>query len=200
MAEQASAPTMPTVDRSLSTLTSLFIEWTEGTTGDIEIDGYKVYLIEMATGIVSLQYDGSKNADVLHYTIDDLITAEYYSVYVQAVNYNGISLESEEAVFVVCLAPTHIDSPYFISSTGTSLTMGWTKPDYTGGCPIISYALLMQDPNAVDFTEIDSETISDKPYLTEHTVSSLTEIGDFYKFKIQVINEIADITSLEIEL
>jgi hypothetical protein len=54
MAEQASAPTLPTIDRSLSTITSLFIEWTEGTSGDIEIDGYKVYLIEMATGIVSL--------------------------------------------------------------------------------------------------------------------------------------------------
>jgi hypothetical protein len=135
----------------------------------------------------------------LHYSIDNLITAEYYSVYVQAVNYNGISLESETAVFVVCLAPTHIDSPYFISSTETSLTMGWTKPEYTGGCPILSYALLMQEPSATEFTEIDSVTISDKPYLTSHTVSSLTEIGDFYKFKIQVINEIGDTSSLEIE-
>lgn len=143
MAAIASPPNKPTVNRSLSTLTSLFIEWTEGTPGDIEIDGYQVYLIEMATGKVSLQYDGSTNSDVLHFSIENLKTAAYYSVYVQAVNFNGISLESEEAVFAVCLAPTHIDSPYFISSTKTTLTMGWTKPEYTGGCPILSYALLM---------------------------------------------------------
>ena len=35
MASQAATPTKPTVNRELSTLTSVFIEWTEGTAGDI---------------------------------------------------------------------------------------------------------------------------------------------------------------------
>jgi hypothetical protein len=68
-------------------------------------------MIEIATGIVTLEYDGSKNPDIFTYSIPDLVTGAYYSVYVQAVDFNGWSLESESAVFVVCLAPTHIDSP-----------------------------------------------------------------------------------------
>lgn len=53
LANPASPPTKPTVDRSLSSLTSLFIEWTEGTPGDIPIDGYQMFMIEIATGIVT---------------------------------------------------------------------------------------------------------------------------------------------------
>jgi hypothetical protein len=40
MADPASQPTKPTVNRSLSSLTSVFIEWTQGVAGDISIDGY----------------------------------------------------------------------------------------------------------------------------------------------------------------
>jgi hypothetical protein len=143
MAMRANRPTTPTVDRSLSSLTSLFIRWTEGTNGNIPVLGYKLYMIELSTGEVTLEYDGSNNADIYHYWISHLVTNAYYSVYTVAVDFNGASLESEEAVFAVCLAPDHIDSPHFISATKTSLTMGWTKPAYTGGCPILSYALWM---------------------------------------------------------
>jgi len=126
MSLPAAQPTVPTVNRELSSLTSVFIEWTQGTPGDIPIDGYKLYMIEMATGIVTLPYDGSKNPDVYSASIQNLVTGAYYSFYVVAVDFNGESLESESAVFVVCLAPTHIDSPDYVSSTQTSFTLSWT--------------------------------------------------------------------------
>lgn len=54
MAMRANQPTKPTVSRELSTLTSLYVHWTESLTpGDIKIEGYLVYLIEMATGQVT---------------------------------------------------------------------------------------------------------------------------------------------------
>jgi hypothetical protein len=64
---------------------------------------------------------------------------------VRAVDFNGVSIESEESVFVVCLAPTHIDKPDYVSSTQTSFTLAWNKPDYTGGCPILTYRIHMHD-------------------------------------------------------
>jgi hypothetical protein len=157
-------------------------------------------MIEIATGILTLEYDGSKNPDVYTYSIPDLLTGAYYSVYVQAVDFNGWSLESESAVFVVCLAPTHIDSPDYISSTKTSFTLSWTKPDYTGGCPVWSYAVYMHDGEVSStYVQVDSELISDKPYLTEHTFEGLLLTGNFYNFKVEVINEIGSVTSLPAE-
>ena len=197
LASQAATPTKPTVDRDLSTLNSVFIEWTEGTLGDIPIDGYRLWMIELATGTVSLVYDGANNARVFYQSIQNLETGAYYSFYVQAVNFNGWSLESEASVFSVCLQPTHIDSPDYVSSTKTSFTLRWTKPEYTGGCPILSYAVHMNDGlGGSIFTEVDNASIANKPYLTEHTFAGLSLTSNFYKFKVEVINEIGSAISL----
>lgn len=142
--------------------------------GDIPVLGFKLYLIEISTGNVSLAYDGSSNSKITSYSIEGLITNAYYAVYVVAIDFNCESLNSEELVLPVCLAPTHIDSVYFISSTKTSLTLGWTKPDYTGGCPILSYAIYMNEGNLNSaWVEVDAIKIRNKPYITSHTFEGL---------------------------
>lgn len=99
-------------------------------------------------------------------------------------DFNGVSLESSEEVFAVCLEPDHIDRPYFVESTKTSIEVAWTKPDYTGGCPILSYHLLMKKPSGSVFEEVDKEQIENKPYLTQHKVEGLNELSGIYEFKI----------------
>ena len=94
-----------------------------------------------------------------------MITGNYYSFYVVAVDFNDVSEESEESVFVVCLTPTHIDSPYFISADQTSITMGWTKPGYLGGCPLLTYKLHMREPGEQHFSVVDESLIANRPYL-----------------------------------
>lgn len=64
MAMRANSPTSPTVDRSLSSLTSLFIRWTEGTSGDIPILGYYLYMIDLRTGVIEQVYDGSHSPEI----------------------------------------------------------------------------------------------------------------------------------------
>jgi hypothetical protein len=49
------------------------------------------------------------------------------------------------------------------------------------------------------YAQVDSALISDKPYLTEHTFEGLLLTGNFYKFKVEVINEIGSVTSLPAE-
>lgn len=55
--------------REYSTLTSIFVQWDEVEIGDIPILGYKLYLIEISSGLESLIYDGSLNAERLSYLI-----------------------------------------------------------------------------------------------------------------------------------
>ena len=69
-----------------------------------------------------------------------------------------------------------------------------------GGCPVWSYAVYMHDGEAASsYIEVDSIEIRNKPYITQHTFSGLTLIGNFYKFKVEVINEIGSVTSLPAE-
>jgi len=54
LAMRANAPQKPTVDRSLSSLESLFVRWEQGADGDIPILGTKLYMIELSSGQVTL--------------------------------------------------------------------------------------------------------------------------------------------------
>lgn len=53
---------------------------------------------------------------------------------------------------------------------------------------------------ASSYVEVDSEKIRNKPYVTEHTFEGLSLTGNFYKFKVEVINEIGSVISLPIQL
>lgn len=46
------------------------------------------------------------------------------------------------------------------------------------------------------WTQVDKDTISNKPYLTEHTIKDLDKIGTTYFFKIVTFNEIGESESL----
>lgn len=147
----------------------MFVEWTEGTAGDIPIDGYLLYMIKKGTGVQTLVYDGSLNPDTKTFEITGLETAEYYALSLKSVNFNGVSEPGPELVPVVCLAPTHIESVKYQSSTLSSITVYWKTPTDMGGCPLLSYALYVNDGlGGSSFTEVDSVQIRDRPYLTQH--------------------------------
>jgi len=58
---------------------------------------------------------------------------------------NGFGPESGIASLIACTAPSGLSAPYFISSTGSSQTIGWTTPADEGGCPITGYAVFRDD-------------------------------------------------------
>ena len=111
-----------------------------------------------------------------------LTTGKAYSFYVQAINYNGLSLLSDEVSSLACLAPTNMPTPYLISSTTSSITVGWEPPMSDGGCPIYTYALYVNDGLGNPPTLTDDSQISGKPYLSSHTVIGLTQLGNPYQF------------------
>jgi len=197
MAAPATPPNAPSIDRSRSSLTSLFVTWDRVAQGDIPIDGYLLYMIVKGSGESSLAYDGSFNPDTTNFLITSLQTGEYYALYLQSVNFNGVSQPGRELVAPVCLAPNHIESVKYISSTKSSINVGWTTPTYTGGCPLLSYSLYINNGLGGSlFSEVNPAQINDKPYITNYDVTGLTHLGNFYKFKITVKNEIGTVESL----
>jgi hypothetical protein len=101
LAHRAARPAAPTVDYAKSSLTSLFVKWNP-VTGDIETEGYILTMLEMSTGIVTIVYDGSLNPLITAYNVGGLTTGSQYAFYVQSLDFNGVSLSSDESVFVVC--------------------------------------------------------------------------------------------------
>ena len=125
LAQPASTPTAPSINWDFSSATSMFVQWAEGTAGDIPILGYKLYMIEKGSGVETLVYDGSLNPLTTQYSVSGLVPGEYYAFYVVAIDFNSESDKSDETLAVMCEAPGHIESPYYISSTEASITLGW---------------------------------------------------------------------------
>ena len=114
-------------------------------------------MVEMANGNLELVYDGSLNAAITSYLVQGLNTGAYYGFYVTSVNFNGESLPSDELIAVVCLPPQHLEKLDFVSATRNTISMSWTQPTSTGGCPILSYAIFSDlGVSGASFTEVDS--------------------------------------------
>lgn len=68
--------------------------------------------------------------------------------------------------------------PYYISSTTTSINIGWKSPEDNGGCPIYTYELWRNDGDGTDPSIlVDDAAIRGKPYLTSYDVTGLTNLG-----------------------
>lgn len=129
LAKIVAAPQKPVIDKNLSTRTSHFITWQEGTpAGDIPILGYKLFMIEKGSGKSSLAYDGSLSRSTKSFNVKGLETGKYYAFYVTARDFNGESQPSEEVVGVVCEKPGHISRPAFVKAQKTSIEVAWTAP------------------------------------------------------------------------
>jgi len=72
LAANVAKPATPTVDPSKGTLTSLYVSWAAVAAGDIDTDGYLLYMAEQGSGEFTLIYDGSKNPDILAMNVTGL--------------------------------------------------------------------------------------------------------------------------------
>jgi hypothetical protein len=124
----------------------MYIEWAAVTPADsLVVDGYKLNVTQLGTGLSWNVYDGSENNQRLFYNVTGLETGERYAFTVDSVNFNGISPASDELIVVACKPPDGFPKPYYIESTSSTVTVGWTSPSDTGGCNLLGYELQIND-------------------------------------------------------
>lgn len=116
-------------------------------------------------------YDGSRNANVRTYLIDNLVTGNSYTFRLIAVNFNGEGPASSPITLKSCTAPSSIDPPFATETTETTIALSWAPPKDAGGCPITGYELYVDDGNGGSFTNTDSSVIANKPYLRSHLLT-----------------------------
>lgn len=102
-------------------------------------------MAEYGSEVFSTIYVGTNRPQTLSYTATQLETGKIYQFKIVALNYNGESEESDVYFFNACNTPTSFDAPYRITSTSTSIKIGWNPPTNDGGCPILGYAVYRDD-------------------------------------------------------
>ncbi len=76
-------------------------------------------------GNFNLAYNGAGFPYVLTYTATGLTTGLPYRFKVIALNINGASNASDFTTIYACLKPTNVLTPFKVSTTKNSITIGW---------------------------------------------------------------------------
>ena len=177
-------PNAPTKIESQSTQTSITIQWDESpTVYTTPITGYMIYG-DNGTGGKFLLYDGSNQPNVLTHTFGGLVTGLPYQFAVAALNINGESLQSSSSEIYACNVSSNFSAPVKISTSKTSITIGWEAPQ-NNGWPIQSYSIYRDDGEGGSITiEVDSSTVRNQPSLRQYEITGLTPTGATFRFKI----------------
>ena len=138
-----------------------------------------------------IAFDGTDNFFTLTFAATELETGLPYRFYIVALNINGASENSDITTIYACVKPSENGTPFKISTTKTSITIGWTEPR-SEGCPLQSFSILRDSgvpgvSDAIDI-EVDPHIVNDKPSLREYNISGLTNTGNTYRFIVRAYN------------
>jgi hypothetical protein len=110
-----------------------------------------LYVDDGYSGNFNLVYNGIGYPNVLTYTATNLITGLPYRFKLVSYNVNGASPDSSIVTIYSCLKPTKVFAPYKISTTTTSITIGWFEPT-SNGCPITGFEIYRDTGNSDGIT------------------------------------------------
>jgi hypothetical protein len=104
--------------------------------------------------------------------------------------------------FNACTTPASFGPPYKISSTNTSIVIGWEEPSDDGGCPITSYAIFRDDgAGGTITTEVNTNNdpaIRGIPTLRQANITyfPIGSEGDTFRFMVTAFNNEGSTDSL----
>ena len=126
-------PTAPTYQATDSNRTHVTVGWTDGTSRDIAILGYRLSIDNMGNKEYTIVYDGDGNPNIQRYTYGPLQTGETYNFILEVLNFNGASQPSTALSVRVCDVPSGFDSLYKLNANSTTIKVAWRPPTDCGG-------------------------------------------------------------------
>jgi len=144
---------------SLSAKTSIYLEWDKVPNQQVDTSGYLLWMASNAEGSEDfvLIMNGTEQPERNEFSALGLQSGERYRFKLQALNFNGASVNSSVYTYNACLPPSSLPAPYRLDSTTSSITVGWNEPLDDGGCPITGFALYRdQADEGVPLTEVNS--------------------------------------------
>lgn len=204
LAPLPAAPSLaPWLDYSASSLESLLVRWAPGDSvpqspAAIAVSGYRLYVDGGNDGSYQLVHDGALLPGVLEYRLSAATgvvdVGRAYRLKVSALNYNGEGPASQEALLFMCLPPRDLVAPEYVSSTETTLTVRWSPPRASGGCPVSQYRV-RRDTGAGD--DISVQEGGD---LEPHSTSLTMTLGapapsTIFRIQVEAFNAVGSVLS-----
>ncbi|XP_032474510.1 myomesin-2 isoform X2 [Phocoena sinus] len=169
---------------SRNTRTSVVVQWDQPKHKE-DLLGY--YVDCCMAGSTVWEPCNHKPIDYNRFVVHGLTTGEQYIFRVKAVNAVGTSENSQESdVIKVQAALTVPSHPYgitLLNCDGHSMTLGWKRPKYSGGSPILGYYIDKREAHHKNWHEVNASPLQERIL----TVEGLAE-GSLYEFRIAATN------------
>lgn len=188
---------VPIHNTAKSTRTKITVKWTKNTDIDSpggNVLGFKLYMATSAGGDYNLVYT-TYSPSITQYSATGLTPGEMYKFKVLAYNYNGEGPLSDALITYACEDVSDVYPPVYESAsndnTTATMTVTWSEPGYDGSCPVLSYALYMDDGLNGTLVEVNVDNdpdIRDQPTLRSATITTLapSDIGTDYSLQLKV--------------
>ena len=153
----------------------VFLSWDEPAfDGGREVTGYLIEYQVMGDDQVMTKNAGTNSAE-----IENLYPGGIYKFSVSAVNQRGTGPYSDIIEITVITYPERPSSVEEISVGDGNVTLGWSEPEFDGGCGITGYKILR---NGMEIASVDDET-------TRFTDSDLVN-GVEYSYMVLAFNQL----------
>ena len=181
----AAAPSVPQAFAASSqSVTEIALTWAAPSlTGGCSIEGYILYMESVDSPGYSVIFDGRTSSHITSYAVirPTITASKTYRFALQSKNCGYYSPN----VTVIATAASVPSAPTGVKSTPlstTSATIAWTVPTSSGGMPISSYKLYVDNTLYVTVTGTATTTAA---------VSSLT-LGTTYKIQVSAVNSVGE--------
>ena len=182
-------PTAINAALATTTRTTITVTW-DAVTADLSITGYIINMDDGRLGELSPAYVGTNRPDLRVFTATGLETGLSYRFSVQAINSNGVSIQSATTTIYACDTPSGLAAPIYVSSNQSDLTIdiSWDAPPDDGGCPVTGFEVYYDD--GVN-GEVKISTIANNdPSINSASMTfSSGTIGDEYLFSVRSLNQ-----------
>jgi hypothetical protein len=110
---------------------------------ELAASGYKLYMDGANDGNFAVVHDGTGVPGVLELRLTEathgIKEGLAYRFKVTSLNYNGEGPASAEALLYMCLPPADFAAPIYVSSSTSTLNVGWSSPSAVNGCPLSKF-------------------------------------------------------------
>ena len=157
------------------------------TTDSLPTLGYSLFSNLGITGYSELVYTSSQT-NQRSFTHTQLTPGVEYSYWLTVSNFNGDSPDltldtASHAKRYACSVPDHFTSLEVSAVSSTEVTLAWSEPGYTGGCPVQSYQVYVDDGAGGAFATASGGLLTSTQYT--FTLSGGLDVGATYRFKVE---------------
>lgn len=143
-------------------------------------------------GSFEVVHDSGNNPQTQQFLVTGLSQGLTYRFQVKARDINGLGPGSPLASFLACLGPAGLKQPVLQEVSKTEARISWRAPEISGGCPVSSYSLELNDLTGPAYSSLETG-ISALTF--ERAVSLSDKTGQSLRIRVIATNQAGSTTS-----